>query len=56
MTQEEHADLMVYLGELLRQTMKARPSHDWFMQSSYMKLVNDTFSDLIVIDAEEAGL
>lgn len=56
MTQEEHDDFMVYLNELMGQAMKVRFSYDWFMDSEYMKLVNDTFSELLAMDAIEAGL
>jgi hypothetical protein len=56
MNEKEHQEFMVYLEELLSQSMKIRYSYDWFMKSKYMKLVNDTFSELLVNDALEVGL
>ena len=56
MTPEEHNDLMVYLDKLMSQAMCVRPGYDWFMKSNYMALVNNTFSELIILDVLEAGL
>jgi hypothetical protein len=51
MKEKEHQELLVYLEELMSQAMSVRYSYDWFMKSDYMKLVNDTFSELVSNDA-----
>lgn len=56
MTINEHNELMCYLEELMRLAMKIRYSYEWFMQSAYMKLVNDTLVELLIIDVSEGGI
>ena len=55
MNKQDHDELLTYLEELIRQASKVRCSYDWFMESEYMKLCNDTFSELIVADAINSG-
>jgi hypothetical protein len=56
MTTKEHGGLCVYLDEwlfiwsALSKNMRAKGNRE------YAKLVSDTLSDLLVIDAKEAGL
>lgn len=56
MDTEDHEDLMVYLNELIAIASKIRYKYEWFMESKYMKLVNDTLTELIILDVEKAGI
>ena len=48
MTEEEHQELMKYLEEFLSIAMSKIWSYDRFIYYPYLKLCNDTFSDLLV--------
>jgi hypothetical protein len=55
MTQEEHEELMEYLNKWLGIAME-KANYNEFMRNKTFKLYNDTFADLLVNDAIEAGL
>ena len=56
MTEKEHQELMIWLEAFLSIAMSKVWGHDRFMFYPYLKLVNDTFSELLVNDAIEAGI
>ena len=61
MTEEDHQELLLYLETLIGQMndwavtkcKRGDNLYDKFMSYPYMKLVNDTFSDLVSDDALE---
>ena len=48
MTEKEHGELMVYLEEFLSISMSKIWGYNQFMSHPYLKLCNDTFTDLLV--------
>lgn len=62
MTQSDHENLCVYLNEWLHTFEHIRPPQTspaypkWQQTKPYAHLVNDTLTELLLMDVEEAGL
>ena len=56
MNKQEHNELMVYLESFLTIAQEKVWGYDRFMSYPYLKRCNDTFVDLLLKDATEAGL
>jgi hypothetical protein len=48
MTEQEHADFVIYLEEFIGIAMRKTYGYDDFMRYPYLKPCNDTFTDLLV--------
>lgn len=53
---QEHDELLVYLESFVQIATEKIWGYDRFMSFPYLKLCNDTMSELLVIDATEAGI
>ena len=53
MTEQEHQDLMVWLEAFLTIAMSKVWGYERFMFYPYLKLCNDTFSELLVEEVSE---
>lgn len=49
MDEDEHQNLMVWLEEFLSIAMRKTYGYEDFMKWPYLKLCNDTFSELLLI-------
>lgn len=56
MTKQENQELLGYLEEFLHIATNKIYGYEWFMSYPYLKLCNDTFSELLLIDLTADGL
>lgn len=57
-TEEEHQELLTYLEEIISIATQEKGyyGYEHFMGTPSLKIINDTFSELVVDDVIEAGI